>query len=133
MNTNISGYRFLFFILAAIGIVSGTSKYLNSAGDIFVRKYKIYKTRSELEYIKSELEKRYGENKTALPSHRFTHWYTQNLSPKLSFEFPLDRWGKPYNYETDSKKSGFTLTSSGPDLKQGTDDDIIISSANSFK
>ncbi|MGM0419005.1 MAG: hypothetical protein ACQEQS_09800 [Thermodesulfobacteriota bacterium] len=130
MKTNISGYRFLFFILAAIGIVSGASKHLNSAGDIFIKKYKIYKTRNELEYIKSELEKRYTENKTDLPSHRFTHWYTQNLSQKLSFEFPLDRWGEPVEYKKNNKKPGFILTSSGPDMKKGTDDDIVISSNN---
>ena len=46
--------------------------------------------------------------------------------PYLQKEVPLDPWGNPYLYECPGKHnpSGYDLSSSGPDGRAGTDDDI---------
>lgn len=46
--------------------------------------------------------------------------------PYMKGEIPNDPWGSPYIYECPGKQnlSGYDLYSSGPDKRDGTDDDI---------
>ncbi len=39
-------------------------------------------------------------------------------------EVPVDPWGLPYNYMADDTNNRVLITSNGPDLQQGTADDI---------
>ncbi|HMP80929.1 MAG TPA: type II secretion system protein GspG [Pirellulaceae bacterium] len=39
-------------------------------------------------------------------------------------EIPLDPWGMPYNYMADDQNNRVIISSNGPDLQQGTADDI---------
>lgn len=43
-------------------------------------------------------------------------------------EEPKDAWKKSLKYETDDEGSYFTVTSNGPDMKEGTEDDISVTS-----
>ena len=49
------------------------------------------------------------------------------LSPRfLSRVLRLDPWHQPYQYR--GERESFTLRSFGPDRKENTDDDIVVSS-----
>ena len=63
----------------------------------------------ELESLITSLDLYYIEHKS----------YPDNLE---KFTVPIDRWGKTYIYKRTPK--GFTLFSSGPDGKEGTEDDV---------
>jgi general secretion pathway protein G len=46
------------------------------------------------------------------------------VDQKLLESVPLDPWGNPYGYRRDNSTKGFHLYSSGPDGKDGGNDDI---------
>ena len=50
-------------------------------------------------------------------------WFGQYLT-----EEPKDGWKKPLKYESDEEGTYYTVTSNGPDMKEGTEDDISVTS-----
>ena len=83
--------------------------------------------RAELEVIAQALER--------FRSERGYYWVADkesvlidHLSPRyLSRVIRLDPWRQPYIYQ--GQRDRFTLTSTGPDRKEATGDDIILSSS----
>ncbi|MGE4520283.1 MAG: type II secretion system protein GspG [Desulfobacteraceae bacterium] len=122
-------YRFLFFILFSIGIISGFRTDIEKLGDAAVDRYYIYKTRKDLLIIKTYLDREKQKNGLYPPVHRFSHWYKTTLSGQLAYNFPLDRWGQPYFYTTINKRMDFIVSSRGKDQRPDTIDDIKISSS----
>lgn len=121
-------YRFLFFILISIGIISGFSKKLENLGSNIVNSYKIWQIKQDLILIKTNLDLEKSKQGLYPPEHRFSHWFKENLSKKFVYNFPIDRLKEPYIYKTLNKRKDFFISSSGKDKIHGTKDDIVISS-----
>jgi len=127
-DQNFKKYRFLFFILLSIGIISGFSKNIEKAGSCIVNIYKTCLTRQDLILIKNHLDMEKEQLGLYPPAHRFSHWFKESLSEKLEYNFPIDRWGKPYIYKTINERHDFVVSSSGKDMVHETKDDIKITS-----
>lgn len=83
------------------------------------------KARAELEEIASALEVFRAQRGFYVPSE-MQHILMDHLSPRyLSRVIRIDPWHQPYRYS--GERDRFTLSSTGPDGKENTADDILIS------
>lgn len=83
------------------------------------------KARAELSIIAQALEKFRQERGFYLVADKYSV-AIDHLSPRyLSQVIRIDPWQKPYIYQ--GQRDRFTLSSAGPDRKEATPDDIIVS------
>lgn len=127
-GNNLKKYRFLFYILISIGLISGFSKKLEKSAIYILDSYKTCLTGQDLILIKKHLDIEKEQSGLYPPVHRFSHWFKENLSDKLEYNFPIDRWGKPYVYKAINERHDFIVSSSGKDMVHETKDDIRIGS-----
>lgn len=127
-DNTLKKYRFLFFILISIGIISGFSKKLDKAGAMIITNYKIWQIKKDLVIIKNQLDLEKENSGLYPPEHRFSRWFKKNLSNKMQYNFPIDRLKEPYLYKTLNNRNDFVISSPGKDKIHDTKDDIKTSS-----
>lgn len=117
--------KFIMFVAVLIGAAlyfPQTRPVVLDAASPIIDPVLRWQTRGEMNQIARDLEQRErSTRRLPEPRQQWPAWLEHEYQ---GGDATTDSWGNPYQYQLG--RDSFTLTSRGPDLQLGTDDDLVV-------